>query len=134
MQQSKKEVSQKGFTVAEVIVGIVLFGILMPTIILTVLNLADLNDRASDLNRVNILAENKFEQLRNEGFNSLVNGTYAFTGELDASISSPRSASYTISTPKTGQKQINININYAEKNQTRTLQYRSMISELGVAQ
>ncbi len=134
MKLSKKMLNQKGFTVAEVIVGIVLFGILMPVIILTVMNLADLNDRASDLNRVNILAENKFEQLRNEGFNSLVNGTYVFTNELDVSINNPRSATYTISTPETGQKQIDINVTYAEKNQTRTLHYRSLISELGVAQ
>lgn len=134
MKLIKSKLDQKGFTVAEVLVGIVLFGILMPAIILTVLNLADLNDRASDLNRVNILAENKFEQLRNEGFNSLSDGTYTFTNELDVSITSPRSATYTVSTPETGQKQILIDVSYAEKNQTRTLQYRSLISELGVAQ
>lgn len=125
---------ERGFTVAEVLVGIVLFGIMMPAVILAVMNLADLNDRAGDLTRLNIIAENKIEQLRNEGYNSLALGTVDFSNELDVSIGRPNDASFTVSQPENGVKKIDVTINYTEKGTARTLEYSSFISELGVAQ
>lgn len=131
--QTKSSVSS-GFTVIEVLIGIGLFGLIMPSIILALVGVARLNDRAGDLTRANILAEQKFESLRSAGYNSLSNGTVSFTNELDSSFSPPKSASYTVTTPTTGVKAIEVSIQYTDQGQSRTISFKSQISELGVAQ
>lgn len=124
----------KGFTVIEVLVGVALFGVVMPVIIYAVTSVANVNDRTADTTRANIIAEEKIETLRSAGFNSLSNGTTNFETELDVSFTSPRDASYTVSTPETGIKRIDISIEYTDDGIYRELKYASIISELGVAQ
>lgn len=124
----------QGFTVVEVMIGIGLFAVIVPSIILAIVSLNQLNDRAADLTYANVLAENKIESLRSAGFNSLNNGTYDFTSDLSSTFTKPRQANYVISTPETGLKEIEVNINYTQQGILRQLRYKSMISELGVAQ
>ncbi len=124
----------EGFTVIEVMVGIALFAIIIPSIIFAVVSLNQLNDRAADLTFANILAENKIESLRSAGFNSLNDGTYDFSSDLTPTFTSPRQANYVISTPEAGIKLIEVNIEYTQQGILRELQYKSLISELGVAQ
>jgi Tfp pilus assembly protein PilV len=124
----------QGFTVVEVMIGIGLFAVIVPSIILAIVSLNQLNDRAADLTYANVLAENKIESLRSAGFNSLNNGTYDFTSDLSATFTKPRQANYVISTPETGLKEIEVNINYTQQGILRQLRYKSMISELGVSQ
>lgn len=124
----------QGFTVIEVMIGIAIFALVVPSMILAIVSLNQLNDRASDLTYANILAENKIESLRSAGYNSLVDGTYDFTGDLTATFTKPRQANYIITTPENGIKVIEVNIKYTQSGIARDLQYKSMISELGVAQ
>jgi type II secretory pathway pseudopilin PulG len=131
----KKIISrEQGFTVVEVLIGIGIFALVMPSIIIGIVSVARLNDRSADLNRANIIAEKKVEEIRNAGFNSLTNGTIIFTQELDASFTEPRYAAYTISSPKVGVKEISIKIEYMDNSNVKELFYKSLISELGVAQ
>lgn len=124
-----------GFTVVEVLVGIGIFGLVMPVIIVAVVEVSRLNDRAADLTRANIIADEKIESLRSAGYNSLLPGTVDFTNELDASFTQPRSATYTITEPpQPGTKIINIEINYTDQGNPRILTFQSIMSELGVAQ
>jgi type II secretory pathway pseudopilin PulG len=125
---------KNGFTVIETLIGIGLFALVVPSIILSIVSLNQLNDRAADLTYANILAENKVESLRSAGFNSLVDGTYDFTSELTPTFTPPREARYTISTPEAGIKVIQVSIEYTQQGTLRKLQYQSLISELGVAQ
>lgn len=129
-----KSGKQFGFTVIEIMIGIGLFGIIMPSIIWAVVGVSQLSDRAADLTRANIIAEQKFEELRSAGFNSLSNGTVDFTTELDASFTEPRSASYTIATPEAGIKTIVVAIQYTDSGVSRDLSFTSLVSELGVSQ
>ncbi len=124
----------QGFTVIEVMIGIGLFAVIVPSIILAIVSLNQLNDRAADLTYANTIAENKIESLRSAGFNSLIDGTYDFTADLQQTFTTPRQANYTVSTPGTGIKEIEVNINYTQQGILRELQYKSLISELGVAQ
>lgn len=127
----KKEL---GFTVIEVMVGIALFAIIVPSIIFAVVSVNQVNDRAADLTFANVLAENKIESLRSAGYNSLIDGTYDFTADLTPTFTEPRQANYVITSPETGLKQIEINIEYTAQGVLRSLQYKSLVSELGVAQ
>lgn len=132
-----REAKQVGFTVLEVLIGIGLFGLIMPSIIFAVVGVSQLNDRAADLTRANVIAEQKFEELRSQGYNSLLDGTYSFDSELDASFTPPRSADYTITSitvPTAGTKEIEVAIQYTDRGITRDLSFKTIVSELGVAQ
>ncbi len=126
--------NDKGFTVVELMLGIAVFAIVTPAIIQSVISLNGLNDRASDLTYANIIAENKIESLRSDGYNALVDGTYDFSADLPASFTPPRIASYTISSPVTGVKDLLVSIQYTDDGVDRILEYKSSIGELGVSQ
>lgn len=125
---------QGGFTTIELLISIGLFGLIAPSITLAIVSINRINDRASDLTYANVIAENKIETLRSAGYNSLVNGTIVFTGELPATFTEPKLANYIITTPSAGKKEILINIQYNDQGIARSLSYKSIISELGVAQ
>jgi len=125
---------QMGFTIVELVVTIVVAGIIIPSVAIALNNLAAINHRARDYALANDIAQNKVETLRSNGYNSISMGTVNFSSELPASMGSPKSASYTISSPVTGEKQIDISISFTEYNATRTLSFRTYISELGVGQ
>lgn len=126
---------ESGFTVVELLIAIGLFGLVAPSIVLGVLTLNQVNDRAADLTLANSLAENKLEGLRSAGYNSLsVGSTTDFTSDLPATFTEPRSASYAITEPTTGLRRIDITIQYTDHSISRTLHYSSLMSELGVSQ
>ena len=126
--------TEQGFTIIELLVAIAVIGILVPTLVGFVNTLNRFNDRARDLTLVNSLAENKAEALRSSGYTALNNGTVSFASELSTSLGSPKSANYTVSTPNTGMKQIDIVISYNDHGSTQTVNYRTYIGELGVGQ
>jgi type II secretory pathway pseudopilin PulG len=125
---------EDGFTVIEVLIGIGIFALVVPSFIFGIVSLNNLNDRSADLTFANVLAENKIESLRSAGYNSLTDGLVDFTDELTPTFTKPRQANYVVSTVENGLKEIEINIEYTQEGTLRELQYKSLISELGVAQ
>jgi prepilin-type N-terminal cleavage/methylation domain-containing protein len=125
---------QTGFTIVELMITVVLAGIIIPAVAISLTNLAVVNKQARDQALANMLAQNKVETLRSAGYNSLNNGTTSFSAELPNIMGSPKSASYTISSPQTGIKQIDISISYTEYKSTKALAYKTYVSELGVGQ
>lgn len=123
-----------GFTIIELLIAVAVVGILIPTLVSFVNTLNRFNDRARDLTLVNSLAENKVESLRSLGYSGLTNGSTAFTSELPPTIGSPKTATYTISTPNAGIKQVDLVINYNDHGTTQSVNYRTMIGELGIGQ
>lgn len=126
--------SQKGFTIIELLIVIAIFGIVMPTLAAGINNLTVLNNRSRDLALANLIAESKAEQLRNAGYNSLSPGTVSFSNDLPAELASPKSGNYSISTPTPGLAEVIIEISYKDYNQTKTVRYKTVVSELGVGQ
>jgi prepilin-type N-terminal cleavage/methylation domain-containing protein len=126
--------NRAGFTIAELVITIVLMGIIIPAIALALTNLSVVNYQARDLALANMIAQNKVETLRSAGYNSVSIGTQNFTAELPASMGKQRTASYSVSLPQTGIKQVDINISYTEYKSTKNLAFRTYISELGVGQ
>ena len=134
MYKTVAKTTETGFTVIELLIAIAVVGILVPTLSEFVNTLNRFNDRARDLTLVNSLAENKVESLRSIGYSSIGNGTTSFENELPTSIGRPRSADYTVTTPNTGIKQIDLTISYNDHGTTQTVVYRTYIGELGVGQ
>ena len=125
---------QAGFTVVELLVAIAVVGILVPTLIGFVTTLNRFNDRTRDLTLVTSMAENKIEGLRSIGYSGVNDGNYSFTNELPPTLSSPKSASYTVTTPTAGMKQVDLAISFNDHGTTQTVNYRTYIGELGVGQ
>jgi prepilin-type N-terminal cleavage/methylation domain-containing protein len=130
----KAKRTQKGFTVVELLVTVVVAGVIIPAVAMALTNLSVVNKLARDQALANLLVQNKVETLRSAGFNSLNNGTSSFAAELPNTFGSPKTASYTISTPQTGLKQVDVSISFTEYNSTKSSTYRTYVSELGVGQ
>ncbi len=127
-------VSNRGFTIIELLMTIVVFGLVMPGLIGLVTSIDRLNDRARDLSVINSLVENKAESLRSISYTGVSNGVFDFTSELPATIGSPRTATYTISSVTSALKQVDLAITYSDHGSSKTLNYRTYIGELGVGQ
>ena len=126
--------NQSGFTVVELLITIAISGVIIPALAVGLTNLSVLNNQSRDLALVNMIAQNKIELLRSAGFNSLTVGTTTFTSELPNTLTSPKSATYVVSTPSTGIDQVDINVSYTSFRKSRTITYRTYISEIGVGQ
>ncbi len=126
--------TEQGFTIIELLVTIAVVGILVPSLVGFVNTLNRFNDRARDLTLVNSLAENKIESLRSIGYSAIPAGTTSFVNELPTSLGSPRSASFTTTTPNSGIKQIDLTITYNDHGTTQDVKYRTYVGELGVGQ
>lgn len=134
IMRALKQAPANGFTIVELIVTIVIMGVIIPAVALALTNLTVVDYQARDLALANMIAQNKVETLRSAGYNSLSNGTISFSAQLPNTMGSPKSASYSISIPKTGVKQIDVSISYTEYKKSRSVAYRTYISELGVGQ
>ena len=130
----KHQSSQNGFTIIELLVAITLFGLMIPALVSGINNLTILNNRAKDLALVSLLAENRTETLRSIGYNSISIGTTDFSSSLPNTLASPKSASYVVTNPSNGIKEIVITISYKDYNRTTTRSYKTIVSELGVGQ
>ena len=126
--------TEDGFTIIELLVTIAVVGILVPTLVGFVNTLNRFNDRARDLTLVNSLAENKVESLRSVGYTGIAVGTTSFTSEMPTTLGSPRSATYVVTSPNNGIKQVDVTISYNDHGSTQSVKYRTYVGELGVGQ
>lgn len=126
--------NESGFTIVELLITIGICGIIIPVLAAALSSLAVLNNRSRDLALVNMLAQNKAELLRSSGFNSIPVGTVDFTTDLPSLLASPKSASYTVTNVDPSIKEVVISISYKDYGNTRNIQYKTLISEIGVGQ
>lgn len=132
MLKLKKNI--RGFTLVEMLVGIALFGILIPAIVIGLNSVAILNDSSKDLAIANIYAENKMEELRSIGYNSIGTGTVDISSTLPATLGRSRSGVYSVTNNVPGIKEVHLTITIGTRGGTRTLNYKTDIGELGVGQ
>ena len=123
-----------GFTIVELLIAMALMGILVPSISIGLTNLTVINNRARSLVLANMIAQNKIETLRSIGYNSIALGTTTFTSELPSTLGGTKSADYTVTSPQTGLKQVDVNISFNDYTSTRSVTFRTYVSELGVGQ
>ena len=127
---------QSGFTLVEIIVGLVVLPIFLYSIGLVINSTASLNDQGKDITLASGIAEKKVEALRSADFVSLPDdGTVVdFEDELPASFTGPRVATYTITDINSSLKQIDVLIEYKVGTRTETIDYTTYIGELGIGQ
>lgn len=126
--------NEKGFSIVELIVAIVVGVLFIITTNLIIDNYIHLGDRGRNLTLANAYAEAKMESLRSAGYNTLNNGAASLTSELPAQLDTPKSGTLTVSEPQTGMKQVELSITFNDNGVDRTYTYKSYIGELGVGQ
>ena len=125
--------SALGFTLIETLLALGVFGLVFPALLQSVVLTATLNNSTSDLIYSNIVAENKIETLRSQGYNTLNLGTTNFTSEINDTLGEA-SAIYTISDAGIGLKSIELIVSYTDRGKLVSNSYITLISEIGVAQ
>lgn len=127
---------QSGFTLTEIIIAISIIAFFSLALTGFLINMARINDRARDLTFANAIAEKKLEELRSGGYLTLSNGTTSFTSELPATLGAPKSAQYVVADSSVGAsvKKIDIAISYTRRSETTTVNYSSLVGELGIGQ
>ncbi|MGE5312966.1 MAG: type IV pilus modification PilV family protein [Acidobacteriota bacterium] len=121
---------ENGFTIVELIVAMILFGIVVITVGMLINVLTQMNNYTSDTVTATSIVQNKVESLRSKGYNSVPVGTVDFSSELPATLPQPRSAQYVISQVSLPTRSITVTITYGGKSHV----YTTFIGELGVAQ
>lgn len=129
-----KTANQNGFTITELVFTIALLAIFIPGISGIAVSLDTINDRAREVSDITMAVDNKVESLRSKRFANLTDGTVNFTSELPATVTPPRSASYTISTVNTKLKKVSVTVSYNDRGTTRTFPYTTFIGASGVGQ
>ena len=129
-----RQVSNRGFTIVELVIAIVVGGVIFATAGVAISNYSHLSGRGQNLVLSNSFAEGKVESLRSISYSGLGTGTTDISGELPAGLQAPKSASLEISEPTQGLKQVDISIAYSDQGANRSYSYRTYVGELGVGQ
>lgn len=124
----------EGFTIVELIVGVVVGSLIVGGVSLIIANQVHLAQRGRDLVITNAFVERKVESLRSIGFLGLSNGITDITNELPNELNPPKSAHQQISTFSTAVKKVDISVTYNDQGASRTYTYTTYIGELGVGQ
>lgn len=132
----KQEFKDKGFTVVEVLVAVVVAGIFIIVMSTAISSLNSLNARAEKLSIANSVAEGKVEELRSGSFLSLpIDGTTVdFASELPAVLPDPTVAQYTVTDLSASTKRIDVLVQYDDFKNNRQIIFSTIIGELGVGQ
>lgn len=133
MRQTKSH-AQKGFTIVELVVAIVVGAILSGTTTLIIIEQARLSQLGRDTTLANSYAETVVESIRSQGYGSLTASTTDVTNELPDELKAPRSGTLSISDAVSGLKQVDLTITYSAHGTPRTYTYRTYVGELGVGQ
>ncbi len=125
---------EKGFTIVELLVSMLVVTILVVSINSIYLTHLAQSHKARSLMLANSFVENKIEALRSAGFLSIVDGTTDISNELPSDLYAPKSASLQISSAESGLKSAVVSITYNENGAPRTYSYQTYVGELGVGQ
>lgn len=124
------KVDQKGFSVVELILSIVVGGLFLLSLTQITNNYIIIGGKSRNVVLANSYAEGKLETLRNIGFSGLSNGTTNVGAELPSQLSGPKSASLVISAPLPNLKKADLTVSYSDRGTNRTATYSAYIGEI----
>ena len=123
-----------GFTIVELLVTLMACAIMIGGVSVAVNSQSVIAQRHRDLVIANSYANGKVESLRSKGFLGLSAGTTDVTSELPSELKAPRSGTLVVSAESASVWRAALTVSYSERGSTRTLEYTTLIGELGVGQ
>ncbi len=127
--------NKEGFGLAELITGIVLFGLVSVAMI----NLSTLILNTQTYSRyresATFAAQREIESLRNSNYTSLAAGdTIDFTDQLPNYLPDGKSGTVEISEPTNGLKRVDVTVSYPQAGNPKQVKLSAIIGELGITQ
>jgi type II secretory pathway pseudopilin PulG len=134
MAKHKLGGDSRGFTIPELAIAIVFMGIVATSISQLFLSIQDIQRRTAHLESATHAAQTEVESLRNNNYNTLVNGQdIDFTASLPANL--PKGSGHVaVSEPMTGLKRVDVTVSYNERGETRQVKLSSLIGIIGISQ
>jgi prepilin-type N-terminal cleavage/methylation domain-containing protein len=129
----KDEFDQNGFTLVELLLTIIVLGIAIVSIggLYYALQISQVQTQHLDI--ATRAARSEIEDLRNNGYNSLVDGaTIDFTSTLPPNLPSDKKGTVAISEPVSGLKRVDVTINYTDYGKKQSVELSSDIGVIGI--
>ncbi len=127
--------NEAGFTIAELITTIIVFGIVAVVISNLVLSNQSIQRKTAMLESATRAAQREVESLRNNNYNTLTAGqTINFTNELPDNLPSSKSGTVVVSEPSPGLKRVDVTVSYNDGSKDREVKLSSLIGVIGIAQ
>lgn len=127
--------NQKGFTIIELLVTIVVTGLIIAAVTTLFITIARTQRSTQLLETASRAGEQQIESLRNSTYNSLeADSTIDFVDDLPSELPTPRSATARISEPADDVKRVDVTITYKDGSKTKKVQLSSLIGQLGIGQ
>jgi prepilin-type N-terminal cleavage/methylation domain-containing protein len=126
---------QKGFTLVELMVAIVILGIAISGISALYYNMQVMQTRSQHLDLATRAARTEIEVLRNNNYNSLTpDTTLDFTDDLPDSLPHDKSGTVSITQPVDGLRRVDVTITYTDFGKSETIKLSSNIGVIGIGQ
>lgn len=131
MKNSQKH---SGFSIIEIAITVAVIGMMIIGLSNLMVAIGGIQRQSDNLSVATRLAEAKIESLRNNQYNTLVNGTIDFSDELPQRLAAPRSGTVSVSEPSPGLKRLDIDVSYRENSRTKTVRLSAIIGNIGISQ
>lgn len=126
---------QLGFSLLELMVTIVVFGLVASSITSLFLSVQRTQLQTRYLESATYAAQSQIESLRNINYNNLTPGsTIDFTDELPDELPRNSTGTVEVSEPTSGLRRVDVSVTYNYSDSPRTVKLSSLIGVLGITQ
>lgn len=136
MNKTYKRQSEKGFTIVEAVVGLLLFSFLIIIIASTYLTIQIAQYNAQSIDLANAAAKRLVEDTRNGKFNTVTAGnTYTRTDVIPEGLENGQAImTVSQSTDAPGLKKLDIEVRYGQPGNARSVYTSAIIGKEGIVQ
>ncbi len=129
-----------GFATVELLVTIIIIGLVFGSFITTFNTISNINKKARDIQKSNVIAFEKLQKYENTDFGSLpnssINGTWDeiedFSNEIPDTVESPRVGKAYVNTNSNTLKQIGVQVEFGSGGSKQTITYVTYVQKNGV--
>lgn len=131
----KKNTSQEGFTLVELLITIAVIGIASVGIASLFYNVQYTQRQSRYVDAATRAAQREVEVLRNNSYNNLQAGqTITFTDQLPESLPGNKSGTVNVSEPTAGLKRVDVTVSYTDNGHQQQVKLSSLIGVIGLSQ
>jgi prepilin-type N-terminal cleavage/methylation domain-containing protein len=129
-----KNLGHSGYSIVELVVAIVILGTLAASASSFILSVYAIQRQARYKESAIRAASTEMETLRNEKYNTLINGQdINFTSSLPADLPPQKTGTVSVSEPTAGLKRVDVVITYKDGKKNNTVKLSSLIGQIGLS-